>query len=359
VVGDLLDDRGGDRAVASIGLRGRHLDQRTVRLAPAEHVRGVELVEPERARHLPVDLEEEGHAPDQRRHVVGVRAQREVTVAVGRARGGEHERPGQTLLEQLRHLGEVVRDEVAAAVPERLARRGGQEVGHVTQPVAEGAEDVRPLVQRVHLVDAHALERLGVLLERVDQADRLAVGERQDHVGLRSDVTEDVLGTTRLRQHAGHRAQDVTITPMKRHAALQPLSRDHHVALVAAQRLCRATETDAAAARDVFLEFWREHGAHHFRVEEEVLLPAFAAHGDPNEVCVVRMLVDHVRIREQAQRLEREGSPSVESLRSLGTALERHVRLEEREVFGLIEAALPPEAAEELVEAVLRAERSP
>jgi hypothetical protein len=71
------------------------------------------------------------------------------------------------------------------------------------------------------------------------------------------------------------------------------------------------------------------------------------------------MLVDHVRIREQAQRLEREGSPSVESLRSLGTALERHVRLEEREVFGLIEAALPSEAAEELVEAVLRAERSP
>jgi hemerythrin-like domain-containing protein len=146
---------------------------------------------------------------------------------------------------------------------------------------------------------------------------------------------------------------------MKRHRALQPLSRDHHVALVAAQRLRRATETDAAAARDAFIEFWRDHGALHFRVEEEVLLPAFAAYGDPEEACVVRMLVDHVRIREQAQRLEREGAPSVATLRSLGTALERHVRLEEREVFGLIEAALPPEAAEALVEAVLRAERSP
>ena len=146
---------------------------------------------------------------------------------------------------------------------------------------------------------------------------------------------------------------------MKRHRALQPLSRDHHVALVAAQRLRRATETDAAAVRDAFLEFWRDHGAHHFRVEEEVLLPAFAAHGDPEEACVVRMLVDHVRIREQAQRLEREDAPSVESLQSLGTALERHVRLEEREVFGLIEAALPPVAAEKLVDAVLRAERSP
>jgi hemerythrin-like domain-containing protein len=146
---------------------------------------------------------------------------------------------------------------------------------------------------------------------------------------------------------------------MKRHRALQPLSRDHHVALVAAQRLRRATETDGPAARDAFLEFWHEHGARHFRVEEEVLLPAFAAHGDPEEPCVVRMLVDHVRIREQAQRLERDAEPSVESLRSLGPALERHVRLEEREVFGLIEAALPPEAADALVEAVLRAERSP
>ena len=29
---------------------------------------------------------------------------------------------------------------------------------------------------------------------------------------------------------------------MKRHAALQPLSRDHHVALAAAQRLRRATD---------------------------------------------------------------------------------------------------------------------
>jgi hemerythrin-like domain-containing protein len=144
---------------------------------------------------------------------------------------------------------------------------------------------------------------------------------------------------------------------MKRHAALQPLSRDHHVALVAAQRLRRATDADATAVRDAFLAFWREHGERHFRVEEEVLLPAFAAHGDPEEVCVVRMLVDHVRIRAQAQRLERESAPSTESLHALGTALERHVRLEEREVFGLIEAALPRDAADALVEAVLRAER--
>ena len=113
------------------------------------------------------------------------------------------------------------------------------------------------------------------------------------------------------------------------------------------------------AAREAFLAFWREHGATHFRVEEDVLLPAFADHGDPDEACVVRMLVDHVRIRAAARRLEDEREPSLESLHELGTALERHVRLEEREVFPLIEAVMPEAAAEALAEAVMQAERAP
>ena len=142
---------------------------------------------------------------------------------------------------------------------------------------------------------------------------------------------------------------------MKRHPALQPLSRDHHVALGVALRLRRATAGDATAARDAFLAFWREDGARHFRVEEDVLLPAFAIHADPDAECVARMLMDHVRIRAAARRLEEPGDPPVEALHELGTMLEGHVRLEEREVFPLIEDALPPRAAEELVDAVLAA----
>jgi hemerythrin-like domain-containing protein len=142
---------------------------------------------------------------------------------------------------------------------------------------------------------------------------------------------------------------------VKRHRALQPLSRDHHVALVAAQRLRRAEAGDADAARATFLEFWNDHCARHFRVEEDVVLPAFAAYGDPADGRVVEMLVDHVRIRAAAAALAR-GDAELEALHALGTALERHVRLEEREVFPLIEETLPEEAAERLVEAVLAAE---
>ena len=143
---------------------------------------------------------------------------------------------------------------------------------------------------------------------------------------------------------------------MKRHLALQPLSRDHHQALALAQRLRRASEQDAAAVRAAFLEYWHHHGQAHFRVEEEVLLPAFAEHGDPGDERVVRMLVDHVRIRRDARRLEQDAGPAPADLHALGTALERHVRLEEREVFPLIEAALPADAADALVDAVLKAE---
>jgi hemerythrin-like domain-containing protein len=150
----------------------------------------------------------------------------------------------------------------------------------------------------------------------------------------------------------------VTITRMKRHRALQPLSRDHHQALSIAQRLRRASDDDAAAVREDFLAFWHAHGRLHFRVEEEVLLPAFAAHGDPADERVVRMLVDHVRIRREAQQLEEDRDPALDRLHGLGVALDAHVRLEEREVFPLIEDTLPPAAADSLVEAVLRAERS-
>ena len=144
---------------------------------------------------------------------------------------------------------------------------------------------------------------------------------------------------------------------MKRHRALQPLSRDHHIALTVALKLRRATETDADEVREAFLAFWTENGAGHFRVEEDVLLPAFAEHGDPDDPRVVTMLLDHVRIRAQARAIARGGA-DVDALHTLGSALERHVRLEEREVFPLIEEALSPAAAEALVNAVEAAERS-
>jgi iron-sulfur cluster repair protein YtfE (RIC family) len=134
---------------------------------------------------------------------------------------------------------------------------------------------------------------------------------------------------------------------VKRSEALAILSRDHHQALVVAQQLSRADAADAAAARTRFLEFWQQDGRHHFQLEEELLLPAYAAHGDPRHPLVLQVLGDHVSIRSQAARIGSDPEPPLAALNALGTELAAHVRLEERQLFPLIEAAMP--AAELLV----------
>lgn len=127
---------------------------------------------------------------------------------------------------------------------------------------------------------------------------------------------------------------------MKRHDALAALSRDHHHALVVAQRLKRASETTAADARQAFLEYWRADGQRHFREEEEILLPSYAGHSDPDLPVVARVLIDHVRIRRLADEIATD-APPIAVLRVLGEQLADHVRREERELFPLIERALP------------------
>ncbi len=61
---------------------------------------------------------------------------------------------------------------------------------------------------------------------------------------------------------------------MKRHPSLASLSRDHHHALVLAQRLRRADEQDAAAGADPkLLHALGDRLADHVRLEENELFP--------------------------------------------------------------------------------------
>jgi len=139
----------------------------------------------------------------------------------------------------------------------------------------------------------------------------------------------------------------------RRAEALQPLSRDHLKALLAAKALREAT--DAGAARVAFLDFWRDHGAHHFRVEEEVLLPQWALYAEVDRAGVDRMLEEHLRIRREALRLE-AGQGTLEELHTLGDLLHDHVRFEERQLFPAIEDSLNAEQLAKLVPAVEEAE---
>lgn len=143
---------------------------------------------------------------------------------------------------------------------------------------------------------------------------------------------------------------------MKRAEALQPLSRDHLKSLLAAKRLRDAT--DAAAAGQDFLAFWESEGRHHFRVEEEVLLPGWALHCPVDRIAVARMLEEHLAIRRGALRTA-GAEASLEELRELGRLLHDHVRFEERELFPMVEQALKPDALDRLAIDIERAEENP
>lgn len=137
---------------------------------------------------------------------------------------------------------------------------------------------------------------------------------------------------------------------MKRSERLRRLSEDHHRSLVNARRLRRAAgeqgESPEAAATG-FLSFWRVHAEPHFRGEEEVLIPLLALRETPlGERPVIRMLLQHARIRGLVISLEEEiqrRRVRCETLRELGEDLETHIRLEEREVFPLLERELSDE----------------
>lgn len=145
---------------------------------------------------------------------------------------------------------------------------------------------------------------------------------------------------------------------MKRSNALAPLSHDHHQGLVVAQRLRRATTDTAGEARADFLSFWDDDARGHFRVEEEILLPAFARHARADHEAIVRVLVDHVELRRRASDIGTDPASGVENLHELGERLHAHIRHEERILFPLIEAALPAAELAELVTAISAAEEA-
>jgi len=145
---------------------------------------------------------------------------------------------------------------------------------------------------------------------------------------------------------------------MKRSPELSPLSHDHHKALAIALRLRRAEDADASKTASAFFEYWQGHGADHFRIEEEILLPGWVD-GDAtaDRTLAGRVADEHLEIRIAVRRLEGV-DPSRDELQELGGLLERHVRFEERELFPQIEAGLDARTIAALGERIECAERA-
>ena len=135
---------------------------------------------------------------------------------------------------------------------------------------------------------------------------------------------------------------------MKRHPALIPLSRDHHHGLVQAVRLRRAAADGDASARLVaareFVEFFRNEERVHLRDEEEELFPLLLRHVHSQPAPLREARAQHMQLEGFARTLDIAVAAAIvdrETLAATGELLDAHIRLEERQLFPLIEELVP------------------
>jgi len=147
--------------------------------------------------------------------------------------------------------------------------------------------------------------------------------------------------------------------PIKRHDALVPLSRDHYVGLVHAQRLKKAAFRDRVARHKAladFLEAWRTEIEPHFRDEERLLPPLI-----PDEDDRRRLPEEHAaiaRAAEEAVTKRRAVDPDPDFVERLGRDLEQHIRWEERVLFNHVQESASEQQLEELAGATEQVERA-
>ena len=133
---------------------------------------------------------------------------------------------------------------------------------------------------------------------------------------------------------------------MKRHEHLQPLSRQHHVALVLARRLrewqaADPTTEDKRHVAGAVHRFWEAELRPHFRAEEEELLGRWSRPG--TDALATRVVQEHIGIHRIGQRLVSAltaGDPEAawDEARRLGDCVHAHVRFEERHWLPALEA---------------------
>lgn len=128
-------------------------------------------------------------------------------------------------------------------------------------------------------------------------------------------------------------------TNMKRHQALQDLSREHHTALQLALKAKRAAmsgdQTLIEATATACLAAYAAELDPHFVVEETTLLPLLRSAGE--DALVAQLESDHQALRDFCHQLRQ---PDAATLLGFAERLNAHVRFEERELFAVVEQLL-------------------
>ena len=140
---------------------------------------------------------------------------------------------------------------------------------------------------------------------------------------------------------------------MRRHRALQPLSREHHNGLLCVRRLMQSADADAEVRKQAIRDFrqlWVDEFAEHLLQEERWLAPVITP------VLRRRLREEHQQIRDLANaaiQQELADDPPSDWVRRLADMLRDHIRWEERELFPAIEKSSSQEELNK-IEAALR-----
>ena len=119
--------------------------------------------------------------------------------------------------------------------------------------------------------------------------------------------------------------------PIKRHQALQPLSRQHHFGLLFGWKVRKGFSKNIPPERMMKFASWfyKQEIKPHFNDEEKYLFPIL----EPGNELVERALKEHRRIK----RLFLDTDNPERSLHRLEEELDAHIRFEERILFNEIQ----------------------
>ena len=130
-------------------------------------------------------------------------------------------------------------------------------------------------------------------------------------------------------------------TPIKRHEALKPLSKDHHHGLLLCWKIREGLKRKVSNERiKKYTDFFFTSQLRpHFHFEEEEVFPLL---GDSHSM-VIKAKNEHKRL----ESLFKE-KPTAETFSRIETELNQHIRFEERELFRELQESISEEKLQEI-----------
>jgi hemerythrin-like domain-containing protein len=122
--------------------------------------------------------------------------------------------------------------------------------------------------------------------------------------------------------------------------------------------LLRDWSHDLTWQANYVVRFYHDHLVPHFAAEEQALFPIMKEHVQESAKTINTLLHQHKEIRERVKSLEKPERTELEDrLRDFGELLERHIRIEEDELFPLFEKSVPKEVAEDVGREISRIDK--